>query len=365
MAEELSQQPGYLKVSVDGLKDDVPLTFPLYGFFQKTKRLTLLKNAGQTLGASLIKQVASNPDIIPCCEKKYSAELQEYLKSNAPKQNQVPELTLEEAQANAQAIGDFALNAVEVMRSDESTEEKRKVLKKVSENVLSSVAKLKGTDDQINNEVLKACEKFASKVTDVAVENTGFSSTWNNTDWINDCKENDHETNVSTFVIIFALGIGYSEEMTLASLAFAAIIHDIGFDVLDPTIKNTPELNMDESILKEYKKHVLKSGGLIVKREIELPKFTLKIIEQHHENFDGTGYPHGLKGNAIDHVAQIFSVADRFDRMMKGEFDGKLRTPSEALGDLKIMQSVGMYPDFFNPVIFNKIVSFIEKSQNI
>jgi HD-GYP domain-containing protein (c-di-GMP phosphodiesterase class II) len=55
--------------------------------------------------------------------------------------------------------------------------------------------------------------------------------------------------------------------------------------------------------------------GQQILRGIEFLEGAAKVVAQHHEKWDGTGYPIGLKGEDIDLCARIFSVADAFDAM--------------------------------------------------
>lgn len=109
-----------------------------------------------------------------------------------------------------------------------------------------------------------------------------------------------------------------AEEMQLlpyevGKLELAGLLHDIGMigvseDVLNKTEALTPEE------FEVIKKHV--NYGVKILEDIKQLKGVIEIIKYHHERFDGTGYPHGLKGDEIHLNARIIAVADAYDSMV-------------------------------------------------
>lgn len=95
-------------------------------------------------------------------------------------------------------------------------------------------------------------------------------------------------------------------------LGYAAFLHDIGKIEVDWQILNKAEY-LNEEEWKMMQNHP-QWGSEIVKA---LPKLhpIIPVILHHHENFDGSGYPAGLKGNDIPALARIIRIADSFDAM--------------------------------------------------
>jgi HD-GYP domain-containing protein (c-di-GMP phosphodiesterase class II) len=60
----------------------------------------------------------------------------------------------------------------------------------------------------------------------------------------------------------------------------------------------------------------------------------LPIIRHHHENFDGTGYPDGLAGRAIPHLARIVAVCDAYDALVTDRPYRKAKSPDQAISVL-------------------------------
>lgn len=95
-------------------------------------------------------------------------------------------------------------------------------------------------------------------------------------------------------------------------LRYSAILHDIGKIGIPATILNKRDKLTDVEY-EEIKKHPLISYSIL--KDVEFIKGGLVAILQHHERFDGKGYPYGIKGEEICLAARILCVADAFDAM--------------------------------------------------
>lgn len=119
----------------------------------------------------------------------------------------------------------------------------------------------------------------------------------------------------------------------LKCLNIAAFLHDVGklripIEILQKPGKLTPE---EWNIMKEHSTY-----GRKILEEIGLPflKEAGKIVEQHHERYDGSGYPYGLKGDEVSIEAAIIAVVDSYDAMTTERVYQKARTKEEALHEL-------------------------------
>ncbi|MFQ5444190.1 MAG: HD-GYP domain-containing protein [Nitrospinales bacterium] len=112
-----------------------------------------------------------------------------------------------------------------------------------------------------------------------------------------------------------AIGIklGLSEE-DLDILDLGSILHDVGkIGVEDKVLTKLGTLDSEE--WKSMKTHPAKGGAILrIGKDPYFNKVAL-IPEQHHENFDGTGYPAGLQGDEINLLSRIVSVVDNFDAL--------------------------------------------------
>ena len=100
------------------------------------------------------------------------------------------------------------------------------------------------------------------------------------------------------------------DSQLLKSLEFGSLLHDIGkIGVPDLILRKPAKLTSDEWVLmRKHPQH-----GQQILRGIAFLEGAARVVAQHHEKWDGSGYPLGLSGEDIDVCARIFSVADAFD----------------------------------------------------
>jgi putative nucleotidyltransferase with HDIG domain len=120
-----------------------------------------------------------------------------------------------------------------------------------------------------------------------------------------------------------------------------AELHDIGKLVIQETILNKKEKLTPEEweILKEHPV----TGQKIL--ESVLDEELLRVIRSHHERVDGTGYPDGLKGEAIDLSSQIVSIADAYDAMTSIRSYRKPLTPKQAVDEIERASGAQFRPE--------------------
>ncbi|MDP5134714.1 HD-GYP domain-containing protein [Rheinheimera baltica] len=140
-----------------------------------------------------------------------------------------------------------------------------------------------------------------------------------------------HVLNVSTLSMMLAKNLNLSAEQ-IKLVGLGALFHDIGKVKIPSQIirKTTPLTTPEENLLKLHTKY----GADLVKLVETYPIEAYAIIEQHHEYIDGSGYPNGLKGNAIDPLAKIVAVVNEFDNLCHPRDMSKARSPHQALAHL-------------------------------
>jgi putative nucleotidyltransferase with HDIG domain len=124
-----------------------------------------------------------------------------------------------------------------------------------------------------------------------------------------DSETHGHSERVVTYSLRLGREYGLkSEEMK--SLEFGSLLHDIGkIGVPDSILRKPAKLTEEEWVrMREHPVH-----GQQILRGIEFLQGASRVVAQHHEQWDGSGYPLGLRGEEIDICARIFAVADAFD----------------------------------------------------
>lgn len=120
-----------------------------------------------------------------------------------------------------------------------------------------------------------------------------------------------HTERVAEIAVLLATELGVPPE-ELPAINVGAIIHDIGkVGVPDEILLKAGPLDPEE--LAEMRKHPEMSSYILA--ELELPPAVKQMVRNHHERYDGGGYPDGLAGEEIPLAARILSVADAFDAM--------------------------------------------------
>jgi putative nucleotidyltransferase with HDIG domain len=120
-----------------------------------------------------------------------------------------------------------------------------------------------------------------------------------------------HTERVAEYALMLAKELGFSEE-ALQAVEVGAVIHDIGkIGIPDRILLKPGRLDSDE--FAEMRRHPEISSYIL--DELDLPTVVRDMARNHHERFDGKGYPDGLKGDEIPLAARILTVADAFDAM--------------------------------------------------
>ncbi|WP_394153339.1 HD-GYP domain-containing protein [Vibrio maritimus] len=140
-----------------------------------------------------------------------------------------------------------------------------------------------------------------------------------------------HCLNVSILAMMIAKAKGM-DAASIKMVAMGALFHDIGKAKIPAAIlrKATPLTEPESNYLKLHTKY----GKDIAIAIDTLPEEVITVIEQHHELLDGTGYPNGLKGEEIDAITQIVSVANAFDNLCHHQNPAEKKIPYTALSYL-------------------------------
>jgi len=142
-----------------------------------------------------------------------------------------------------------------------------------------------------------------------------------------------HGDLVARYSEVIARALGLSSEET-ADLVFAARVHDVGKIFVPEQILNKPgPLNDEEFFRVKLHPHI----GAEIVGKIPHSDMMREAIEHHHQRFDGSGYPDGLRGEQIPLWARIIGLADAYANMVTEQSFSAARTPDQALDELSKM----------------------------
>ncbi|MBF0528669.1 MAG: response regulator [Deltaproteobacteria bacterium] len=146
----------------------------------------------------------------------------------------------------------------------------------------------------------------------------------------------NHSANVCLLATSFGLYLGLSEEY-LKILGMGALFHDIGLTKIRQSIldKQTPLTNSEWAEIKDHPNF----GVAILKSSLLFSQHSLRIVAEHHENSNGSGYPKGLRANQISTLSRFIHMIDKFDSMTTKKPYRAAFTASQALKQIFIEET--------------------------
>ncbi len=166
---------------------------------------------------------------------------------------------------------------------------------------------------------------------------------------------NEHAVRVSQYAEDLTKELSMPEE-DVNSVKRAALLHDIGMIGISSRILNKKtKLTGDEYNL--MKRH--SNMGVKLMEKTRLFERELPMILYHHERFDGTGYPHRLRGDSIPFGARILAIAEAYDAMRTSKSYSRSRSSTRALAELKKCSGTQ-----FDPDMVDAFLKVIEKTKS-
>lgn len=163
-----------------------------------------------------------------------------------------------------------------------------------------------------------------------------------------------HSLNVTVLAMMIARDIKLPQEVA-APLAMGALMHDIGHRRIPDKVltKLDPLTSAEQTLFELHCQYGVESG-----QQLGLAPAVLAVIRDHHENFDGSGYPRKIMGEAIGVLARIVAITNFYDELCNPSSVATALTPHEALSlmfarlrgkfDPKLLQvfirCMGVYP---------------------
>jgi HD-GYP domain-containing protein (c-di-GMP phosphodiesterase class II) len=124
-----------------------------------------------------------------------------------------------------------------------------------------------------------------------------------------------HLINVSVLSLMLSLRLGIRDQEELQRIGMGGLLHDLGKTRIDPAILNCKQ-RLTDAQMAELRRHP--DYGMMIMMDLESPEVcreVLRMVHQHHERLDGSGYPVGLRGKEISRCSQICAVVDVYDAM--------------------------------------------------
>jgi HD-GYP domain-containing protein (c-di-GMP phosphodiesterase class II) len=120
-----------------------------------------------------------------------------------------------------------------------------------------------------------------------------------------------HGVNVAIIAVLLAVKAGWTREK-IVQMGIGAILHDIGVGKIIKLGETSPNDQIPDSIYR----HHARMGYEAIKKAPGLKATSANVALRHHEHWDGSGYPEGLKGKDIHEFSRIVSVANLYDQLI-------------------------------------------------
>lgn len=218
----------------------------------------------------------------------------------------------------------------DIIIEDLIREETRVNLRSSLLHILDRVASTSYDPKTANGQLFKLCSKSVSMVIDDLQHQDTIMLM--NMNVFQSNAYDQHFIQKAVNVCVYATKLGMVEGYTgedLDTLSLSALLHDIG------NLKVPREILMKRSLLTpfeyaEIKKHT-EYGFKLLKDEAGIPITVAHVAMQHHERINGTGYPHGLKGDEIHPFAQWVGMIDTYDSLTHPRAHREAVLPHQAI----------------------------------
>jgi HD-GYP domain-containing protein (c-di-GMP phosphodiesterase class II) len=138
-----------------------------------------------------------------------------------------------------------------------------------------------------------------------------------------------HSIDVCAFAVYMGIHYGYKKD-SLLILGIGSILHDLGKTRVSSEILNKPG-RLTEEEFGEVKNHPLWGYEMLIEdASVQISDRSLAIVLNHHERYDGSGYPRGLKGDEISDMAGICALSDVYNALTVERVYRKAFPPNEA-----------------------------------
>lgn len=169
-------------------------------------------------------------------------------------------------------------------------------------------------------------------------------------------ESNEHVTRMQSIAFRFAKYINLDEN-EVNSLVLSAVLHDIGkVGVSQEILSKNTGLTQEE--FEEVKKHTLIGYKICISSN--LPEEIALCVRQHHERYDGRGYPDGISGENISKNARIIALIDSFEVMVRGRSYQDAVVINDALKEIERCSGTQ-----FDPVLAKQFVNMIKEENGI
>ncbi|WP_108649790.1 HD-GYP domain-containing protein [Dongshaea marina] len=232
-----------------------------------------------------------------------------------------------------------------------NVKEYKKTLGKAEDGFRQTLSEVRNLMGKVQSQPLVVIKEANKMVEDIS--NKLMSADGGEIFLMSDTKERAdihfHSLNIAILAMMLGREVGLSPD-EMCALGVGALFHDIGkLKVPTPILRKTEPLTPPEmNLLKEHTRY---GTELLKLAASKFPRKAKRIVAQHHEMLDGSGYPDGLTWDDIDPLAQIVSVVNEYDNLCHNADVEKAKLPSAALSYLYKNYSKKLNLDYLTMMI--------------
>jgi len=224
-----------------------------------------------------------------------------------------------------------------------------KNLLKAAQNILYSIEKGYSPTEKV---CLEATEIILQEIYDKCDKASNINQLR-----VHDYYTYSHSVNTAVLSAIIGREIGFGEKK-LKDLTYAGLLHDIGKIKISKEILYKPsQLTVEEFDL--IKNHTL-IGYDFLKKNSDIPEHIIKGALEHHERWNGGGYPNKLSGTQISEFAQIIAIADVFDALVSEKIYRGAVPSNDAIRIMLTEESKSFNPEIFHKFAYICVVKTIK-----
>jgi len=367
----------YFEARLKKLRPEEVIPFSVYLYFPMNAHIIVFKKSGELVTQIFLDKYLERGIIFIWIHAEERELFEDYLQNLAPKSEAIMNLPLEPAvpeHVSAQHVSTeqpisnemqtFAGRKMdEIMKKNIAEPKKAALLANEARKVLSRTVGQAATLGEQKESIKSARAVVEDLLRDQMKnpENLLLNELWK---LAKSAPEFEHGANVATYATLLAFAFGRIQSDLIADLAFAGLLHDIGLSQNNYTLNTRAWQQMSREDLKTYSAHVEITLSMLADYAPALSPRVSQMILQHHEKFDGSGYPNKIEGFRIDDISQLLAVADLIDSMCSGRWDGEERTLSDAFNTLERLEKSSTFPEYFNPEIFAAVLKWIRSTES-
>ncbi len=212
---------------------------------------------------------------------------------------------------------------------------------------------MKTSSEQNIDDILKEAENnmYADKRLNSMVYHNSLITSFQNNLFTIYPEEKTHHQKVQELCEFNSKNFGLSSA-DKEKLCLASNVYDLGKLFIPPSIYNKKE-NLTIKEFDVIKQHVVFAHKLLSLTSDY--RFVAEIVLHHHENWDGSGYPHGLKGEEIPYLSRVLAILDAYSALTSNRPYRKAMTHEEAINELKKARLTKYDPQILDKFIKNLV----------